>query len=260
MNSQLTPAAPVPTRQHWRADETLLAVLHSALRRDDDATYLATLLDAGLVVPTDRNGENWALAQTDSGTMVVVFSSVEAMHASPVGDAMTYVVRPVIDLVHAWPDRKWSLLIDGTLDTQVLIDSEAVAELAERAAEMYPLDAAIRAADGHPRTYLRALLSADVIVPMRPKGSPARDLASPGFAWWHIGDSGNVPSVALFTSPVRLQVSLGDVPWLAAPFKTVLAHWPDGCAAVIDPEHHLGMSLPAEAMAGMAVLSGQGFQ
>jgi hypothetical protein len=241
------------TRQHWRADETLLAVLHNALRRDDDETYLATLLDIGLVVPTDQSGENWALAETDAGTMVVVFSSVEAMHASPAGSAMTYVVRPVIDLVRAWPDRKWSLLIDGTQDTQVLIDAEAVAELAERAAELYPLDAAIRAAAGHPRTYLRALLSADVIVPMRPKGSPTRDLANPGFAWWHTDHSSNVASVALFTSPVRLQVSLGDVPWLAVPFTKVLEHWPDGCAAAIDPDHQVAMSLPAEAMAGMAV-------
>jgi hypothetical protein len=90
-------------------------------------------------------------------------------------------------------------------------------------------------------------------VPMRPKGSPSRDLANPAFAWWHTGDADSGAGVALFSSPVRLQASLGDVPWLVAPFTSVLSHWPDGCAAVVDPDHHNGMSLPAEAMAGMDV-------
>jgi len=155
--------------------------------------------------------------------------------------------------VHAWPDPKWSLLIDGTLDTQVQVEPDAIEQLAASATQAYPLDAALRTAAGHPRSYLEALIGADVIVAMRPKGSASRDLANPAFAWWHTGDAESGAAVALFSSPVRLQATLGDIPWLVAPFTAVLSHWPDGCAAVVDPGHRNGMSLPAEAMAGMDV-------
>lgn len=237
----------------WRADEQLLAVLHHAARTDDDDTYLSTLLDISLVMPREPDSQDWAVAEVGESTVVVVYSSVEAMHASPVGDTVAYVVWPVLDLLHAWPDPQWSLLIDATLDTQVQIEPNVVTELAGRAAAAYPLDAGLRAAGGHPRTYLKALIDADIVLPIRPKGSPSRDLANPSFGWWHIGDTDATLAVMVFSSPVRLHASLGDVPWLIAPFRQVLAHWPDGWAAVVDPDHHLSMWLPAEAMAGMAV-------
>jgi hypothetical protein len=50
---------------------------------------------------------------------------------------------------------------------------------------------------------------------------------------------------------VRLRARLGDVPWLIAAFADVLAHWPRGRAALIDPEHHIGAELPAAAMSAM---------
>ena len=236
----------------WGPDEHLLAMLHGALARDDDEAYLSTLLSLSLVLPDEADDGEWPVAPTEVGTVVVAFSSVEAMRASPAGDDVPLVVRPVLDLLHAWPDPTWSLLIDGTRDTQVLLEPGAIAELTEQAARTYPLDAALRAVRGRPRAYLKALVDAEVVVPQQPDGSPTRDLSNPGFAWWYAGPE----VVLLFSSPVRLQLCLGEVPWLSAPFTDVVRHWPDGCAAAIDPDQRTGMRLPADAMAVMAVAVG----
>ncbi|GAA0710919.1 hypothetical protein Drose_24925 [Dactylosporangium roseum] len=238
----------------WGADEHLLTVLHTAARRDDDETYLATLLDIGLVLPTSPSDEGWPMTETDDGPIVFAFSSVELMRASLADHVVTGVVWPVLDLLHTWPDPAWSLLVDGSHGSQVLILPDAIAQLATRAVDAYPLDTALRGAAGHPRSYLNTLIAADVVVPLRPKGSPTHDLAKPDFAWWRTGDSAADPAVVLFSSPVRLQVSLGDVPWLVAPFVEVVRHFPDGCAAQVDPDHQIGMRLPGEAMAGMAAV------
>jgi hypothetical protein len=232
----------------WRPDEELLAMLHDAVARDDDETYLGTLLGLGLVLPGDPDDGEWAAAPTDVGTVAVAFSSVELMRDGGIGAEVPYTVWPVLDLLHAWPDPAWSLLIDGGCDSQVLLEPGALERLAEQAAEAYPLDAALRSASGRLRPCLEALVRAVVVVPQPPGGAPIHEPSHPDFAWWHTG-----AAVALFSSPMRLQVRLGDVPWLTVAFTDVLAHWPDGCAATIDPDQPTGARLPAEAMTAMAV-------
>jgi hypothetical protein len=54
--------------------------------------------------------------------------------------------------------------------------------------------------------------------------------------------------IVLFSSPIRLQTCLGDVPWLQSAFIEVLEQWPDGHAALVDPGHHIGAVLPADLM------------
>ena len=237
--------------KQWQPDEQQLHMLHDAVRRADRETYLETLLNTSVVMPAEPESDEWAVAAVEAGTLVVVFSSVDALHAAPDGAAQEHTVWPVIDLVHAWPDPDWALLIDGTRPTEVLLKPTTLAELLDRAREVYPLDAALRSADDL-RSYLDLLWPAEVIVPMLPHGSPSRDLANPDFAWWRTGSEELGPAVTLFSSPVRLQASLGDIPWQAVRFADLLAHWPSRCAALIDPEHEIGRRVPAEALAALA--------
>lgn len=237
-------AAPISMtkgRSWAMTDEEVVAALHAAARRGDADAYVAALPHACLVMPAT---DGWAVADTAAGTHVVVYTSVEAL---PDG-ASGHTVWPAFDLLHGWPDPAWSLLVDGGLSTQVELAPEAVPVAAALAAAAYPLDAALWRAGGDPRSYLDAVAAADVVVPMRPGGSPSLDLADPEFAWWRADG----PAVALFTSPVRLRARLGDAPWLVAAFADVLRHWPDGHAALVDPDHHIGAHLPADAMAAMA--------
>lgn len=236
----------------WQPDEQLLHMLHDAVRRGDTETYLDTLLNTSVVMPVDHpTSDDWAVASLDAGTWVVVFSSVDALQAVPDGATQQFLVWPVIDLLHAWPDPSWTLLVDGSLPTEATVASDAIAGLVRRATAAFPLDAALRAADGLP-SYLEALRRAEVVVPIWPAGSPSRDLAHPDFAWWRTESDGAEPVVMLFSSPVRLQARLGDVPWIAASFVDLLAHWPSGCAAHIDLGHRIGRRLSADTVAAMA--------
>jgi hypothetical protein len=229
----------------WDPDEYVLAALHDAARRADPDDYLAALVDACLVVPGDPATGGWPVTSTPDGTGVVVYTTVDAL--PPAFDA--YAIWPAFDLLHAWPDPEWSLIVDGGLFTEVTVEPGAIARAAAQAADAYPLDVLLWAAEGDPRSYLDAVVAAEVVVPMRPDGSPSRDLADPEFAWWRVPDG---PAVALFTSPVRLRARLGEAPWLVSPFARLLRHWPDGHAALIDPDHHVGAELPAPMMAAMA--------
>ncbi|MGF7239423.1 MAG: SseB family protein [Frankia sp.] len=249
----------------WRPDEQVLSALHDAVRDADREAYLLALLDASLVMPTDATREQWAVVPVDGrAPCVTVFSSVEALRQSPAGTAPSHIVWPVIDLLHAWPDPGWALLIDAGLPTQVLMEPEMVAELAERAVAGVPLDAAVRAAGTDLVAYLEALLAADVVVPLDPRGSSSRDLSDPEFAWLRIAADadasvaagagiGPSPAIVLFSVPVRLQSRFGDVPYLQAPFTTVLEYWPDGHSGLVDPGHHVSALLPAEAIRSVAV-------
>lgn len=239
-----------PEATEWKPDEQLLHMLHDAVRRGDRAALLDALLNASVVMPAEPDSDDWAVATIEAGTWVVVFSSVQAMYAIPDGAAQHFKVWPVIDLLNAWPDPGWALLIDGSLPTEVLLKPSTIAELAERAVDAYPLDGALRAAEGV-QPYVDALRSAEVVVPMRPAGSPSRDLANPDFAWWRTGSEESGPAVILFSAPVRLQVSLGDVPWLTVPFTELMTHWPDRCAAIVDPQHDIGRQVPADVMEAM---------
>jgi hypothetical protein len=238
----------------WTPDASLLAALHEAAARQDLAGYLDTLLDACLVTPTDPDSGEWVVARDPQDRLVVPsFTSIEAMRASPIGAReQSYTLWPVLDLVAGWPDPQWSLLVDGTLPSQVWLAPETVAALADRVTERYPVDPALRAAAGDPEAYLQALLPADVVVPIRPAGSPSRDLTDPAFAWWSLGPADRPPEgITLFSTPVRLQSRLGDVPWLIAPFVDVLTNCPPDCAMLVDPDHHLGAALPAEMVTAL---------
>lgn len=225
----------------WRPDEYVLGALYDAVHRGDPDAYLAALVDSCLIVPGDPAEGGWPVVETPDGVCVVVYTTL------PV-DIEQYSIWPAFDLLHAWPDPEWSLSVDSGLPTQVTVEPSGVARAAARAADTYPLDVALWQAGGDPEPYLDALVAADVAVPMRPEGSPSLDLTDPEFAWWRAPDG---QAIALFTSPVRLRARLGDVPWLVARFVDVLRHWPDGHAALIDPDHHIGATLPAEAMAAM---------
>lgn len=261
-------------------DDDPVAALTAAALEGDDKAYLDALLRTSLVMPTEPGRQRWAAVPiAGHGTFVVAFSSEQALNEAPVATGHS-IVWPVLDLLHAWPDPAWSLMVDGGRPTQVVFAPDAVAALAERAVAEYPVDAALRAARRDPDAYLNALLPAEVVVPMLPTGSPSRDLSDPEFAWWRVTDtspgeqssprgqespkgppggqgSPGAPGgrgghggemIVLFSSPVRLRTRLGDVPWLLADFLGVLEHWPDGAAAVVDPDHHIGAVLPAGVM------------
>jgi len=240
-----------PEATNWEPDEQQLHMLHDAVRRLDRAAYLDTLLNTSVVMPADPDSDEWAIASLESGTWVVVFSSIDALRAIPSGADQHHKVWPVIDLLHAWPHPDWALLIDGSLPTEVSLKPATIAELVESAVGAYPLDAALSAA-GDLQSYLDALQTAEVVVPMRPAGSPSRDLANPDFAWWRTGSEESEPEITLFSSPVRLQVSLGDVPWLIVPFSDLLPHWPNRCAALIDPQHDISRRVSADVMSALA--------
>ena len=233
---------------NWQPDTHLLGLLDRAVRLGDSETYLTALLETCVVMPTDSTG-GWPTASVEDGTMLMVFTSIERLVSSPVGaQASSSILWPVLDLVHHWPNPEWSLIVDPLLESQVLLEPSVIEELVRRATVGYPLDAALRTAGDDPAAYLNALLAAEVVVPTVPGGSPSRDLSDPDFAWWLDGPGTSNEGIAIFSSQVRLQARLGDVPWMVAPFVEVLEHWPAGCAALVDPDHHLGRRIPGQVL------------
>jgi len=227
----------------WRPANVVEHALHAAA--GDDATYLALLAEATLLVPAVGGAVPTGVAP-DGRTVLPAYTSPEAA-----GPAEHLLVVPFVRLVEDWPDPEWVLAVDPGLPIARHLDGRDLPRLVERVFE--PVNAAEEALAEARETadVLGAILLADLHLPLRPGGS-TRDPADPRFPWWREGDGDDV-AVAAFTSERRLRGCLGpdhpDPDFVLVDLLFLAEAWPDPAwVLAVNPGAPTAVTLAGESL------------
>jgi hypothetical protein len=240
----------------WEPDGDLEERLLFARAKADDERFLRRLALADLLLPlmpeevSAGQGLNWVTSVISGQQCVVAFTSEKAMyglmHAEP-----PYRVARFFDLGRTWPDAKVWLAVDPGLPIEAYLTPEVIINLGSLASEpSNPFEEALaEAAVGEDvEAYARALLGADLVLPIDPNGSATRELTDPDFPWTRMNDEGN--SIVAFTSDERFREILGggQEP-VTMRFADLAAGWPDPeIGLAVNPGHAFGAVLNGSAV------------
>lgn len=103
------------------------ALWSAAARAGDDATRLALLRGADLVLPLPATGSpTWPVSEFGGRTWITVWTDPELMGglAGPQWWRSSFV-----ELVHAWPDLRWGLAVDPGTPHPLLVEPGALVQL-----------------------------------------------------------------------------------------------------------------------------------
>lgn len=240
------------TAAGWEPTNDLERVLADARSRRDEDTFLAALTHADLVLPTPDDGDVM-LADVSGRRCVLAFTSDTAMR-HVLGSEPTW--RPVrfVELGRGWPDPVLWLAIDPGLPVEGLFTPVAVGDIAEvagRPATELERDLASATAAMNVEAAARALLPAEVLVPLDPSGSQSRDITDPDFPWLRLTDESR--PITIFTSPTRLREELGELDAVEVAFAALMAQWPDPTAGLaVNPGTSFECTLAAPSTAAIA--------
>lgn len=102
----------------WTPANELESELDRALRAGDTTAFLRQLVSAEVVLPvtdaagTEQEPVSWWVAAVDGGPCVPVFTSPEALVRATNGGARYHRVTTFRDLVAAWPDMRFPMLLN----------------------------------------------------------------------------------------------------------------------------------------------------
>jgi hypothetical protein len=254
-------------------------LFEAAVRRDRDA-FFKVLLGAQVVIPADpetpwgiRPREPdfpWHPAQVNGATAVQAFTSLRWMHDA-IGPCR-FLMPDFLDLVSAWPDPGWTLVLNPGTPIDATLPGEQVRALAGRpepappvpqAAPPVPQPAPVPAAEAVPDfepgnvvdeelfdaasrgdsdAFLRVLLSAGVLVPIPDDASPEIIPGDAEFRW----DAAmrDAATAHVFTSYERLRESNGESRYVQAAFRELITVWPNvEWTMALNPGTRIGATL-----------------
>jgi hypothetical protein len=147
----------------WKPASVLERDLLNAVQGADTDAYLTAISTAELVVPISpqaARGEEavtWGTAQVDGRTLLLAFTSPEAMRHATQGEGRWH--RPVTfcELAAAWPDPRWGLAVDPLLPVQAFLDAGVVARVAGAAVTATEDGERIALVDGEPPVMQKVL-------------------------------------------------------------------------------------------------------
>jgi len=113
----------------------------------------------------------------------------------------------------------------------------------------------VRAADEE--SLVKALIGADLLLPVPAGTDPAARPSRPGFPW-QPGEIDGAPAVPAFTSPERLVDAIGQVDYVRVPFPIVARHWPEpNWTLAINPGTPASATLPGQQLPLVSAWSDQ---
>jgi type III secretion system (T3SS) SseB-like protein len=240
----------------WEPDGDLEERLLFARAKADDERFLRRLALADLYLPllpeevAAGQGLNWVTSVISGQQCVVAFTSEKAMyglmHAEP-----PYRLARFFDLGRTWPDPKVWLAVDPGLPIEAYLTPKLILNLGSLASEpSNPFEEALAeaAVAEDIEAYARALLGADLVLPIDPNGSATRELTDPDFPWTRMTDEGN--SIVAFTSDERFREILGGgQESVTMRFADIAAGWPDPeIGLAVNPGHAFGAVLNGSAV------------
>jgi hypothetical protein len=240
----------------WEPDGELEERLLFARAKADDERFMRRLALADLLLPllpeevAAGQGFNWVTSVISGQQCVVAFTSEKAMyglmHAEP-----PYRLARFFDLGRTWPDPKVWLAVDPGLPIESYLTPEVIINLGSLASEpATPLEEALAAAldEEDIEGYARALLGADVVLPIDPNGSATREVTDPDFPWTRLEDAEH--SIVAYTSEERFREILGGgQESVTMRFVDLAAGWPGPeTGLAVNPGHTFAAALNGSAV------------
>lgn len=279
-----------------KASNDLEVGLWAAVERGDIESYLHMLRDATVYIPGNGNGNGdelgpgttgWPELPLDGLVYVPVFTSAEALLASPQWRNRPTSAIALSDLAKKWPDAEWNLAVNPGLPTALYVPGSFALSTGVRLGARDPREAlhlpdvqqdgygdirngtfaaqndaeralaqAMVAAD--PEAALRSMLSATLFMLSTEKDG-ATAPGEGGFGWITLGnDSGS--TVPVYTSRERMKEAMGHqaMKYTALPISlTALSDaWPnDELSLTVNPGLPLGWTLPGPGVLGLTKLA-----
>jgi hypothetical protein len=239
----------------WQPAGPVEADLYEAVRAGDQRAFLTALAGGLLVLPISPEADagreplGWATGLIDGLTHLIAFTSVEALYEVVPADPLPFRLATMADLAANWPDPRWWLALNPGLPIEARIAPAELADLPPptRVAGDAELATAIQATD--PDGFMAALMRAELLVPVRPDGSPSRDLTDPDFPWWTMRDETGQPTIVAFTGAAWLGLVLGDADHVVVSMPQLARAWPNpGVSLAINPGTALAGTLPGDAV------------
>jgi hypothetical protein len=120
----------------WEPANAVESAILPAVQRGDLDEYGRILAGAELYLPVSGPAARgsvplaWATASLDGATLLVAFTSPDALAAATRGEAPGYRTLTLRQLVAVWPDPSWYLLVNPTLPVETCLPGSHVARLA----------------------------------------------------------------------------------------------------------------------------------
>lgn len=264
--------------EEWEPANAVERALATARARDDLHLFLEVTARAVFYVPTagaDPNGaQRFVLWQHGGDKHLVAFTSLTGL-VSVLGEsaAENAIITSYPELRTRWPDPSWLFALNPNLPINSTFPIEQLAELLDPAARVTTLGEAVSATEsvaddaeveerlveallsGNTERILGALAAAQVYLPVSEALAAGQEPDLDTVAWWTRPDKTGTILIPAFTSARRAADELpAGTPVIRVPLVRLSRAWPDTVdKLVIDPGSKYPVSLPAEAVAGVAV-------
>jgi hypothetical protein len=274
-----------------RPSNDLEVGLCAAVDRGDLEAYLGMLRTATVLVPAPGGPQfgpgtaGWPVTTIDGLSYVPVFTSPEAMMATPAARNVPHVAHPLPELARMWPDPEWRLAVNPGSSIAVYLPGTFVLSTGFRLGAADPIGALripdiqqdgyaeirtgtlitetqaeknlLQAIAGNdPEHALRALLESTLFLISTEKDGYTVP-GQPGFRWLTL-DTREGDAVPVFTSRNRVDLGLGANTYTKLPTRLLdlSEAWPgDGLAIVVNPGTPLTVRLPGPGVLGLTELA-----
>jgi hypothetical protein len=250
--------------QHFEPQNDMEERLFDAITRRDLEAFFKILLSGQVLVPAEAETPwgtkpddpdfPWLTVPVHDRPSIMVFTSLKWMHDA-VGQSR-FVMPEVLDLVSAWADPGWTLVLNPGTPIDATVPGDQVHDLAGPASPAPPpefepgnridqeLFEAAEADDND--AFLRVLFAANVLVPIAADAPLEVTPTEPEFRWDAAMRDGS--SVQVFTSLVRLREALvgseASSRFVYTDFRELIRHWPRAeWTMLLNPGTRIGASL-----------------
>lgn len=264
--------------EEWEPANAAERALATARARDDLRLFLEVAARAVYYVPTagvdDNGAQRFVLWQHGGEKHLVAFTSLTGL-VSVLGKnaAENAIITSYPELRTGWPDPSWLFALNPNLPINSTFRIEQLAELLDPASRVMTLGEAVTATESVAddaeveQTLVEALLSRDaerilgalattqVYLPVSEALAAGQEPDLATVAWWTRPDKTGTILIPAFTSARRATEELpAGTPVIRVPLLRLSRAWPETVdKLVIDPGSDYPVSLPANAVVGLAV-------
>lgn len=224
------------TEVEWEPAGDLENELLAARFRGDQDSLVTRLVHADLLCPVNPSEVgtglplSWVASEISEHQCILAFTSTRSMDLL-LGAGTPHRLTRVVELARTWPDQEYWLAVDPGLPIEVYLPFGMVARMADAACLPHTdlersLADTLAAEDLE--GYARALLGADVVLPLEAGSTGPRDVADPRFPWCRVPATGEFGGAVLgYTSEDRLREQMGVRAAVTVPFAELVKVWPD---------------------------------
>ena len=270
--------APDGSLPPWQPATGLEVALRDALHQRDEDSYARLLSTAEIFLPLPErppgNGPGWTTWTVEGRVHVLAFTSAQALATCLPEHRGGYRTLAYPELAAEWPSEEWWLAVNPGLPIEAYLPWWFVEQTgrgqdprpparpasADQAAAgpfspADPTEAALAdaAAAGDVEAYLRALLGAQVLVPVSPETPPHATLGDAAFDWLTLLFDDGTRTVPVFTSPRLVPEPLAAARMVAVEVVDLVrvrpvAPWP----LAVNPGTPIGIILPPDQVGAVA--------